>query len=115
MNRRQFGTRTLGCAAAGVVSTAVQAAPVAADADVRRYCAFIKYVQDLRYEELAEAFAGSGFRGLEVTARKGGYIAPANAAAELPKLKLALEQRGLEISILTTDIVAADQSTQDDT
>jgi sugar phosphate isomerase/epimerase len=46
----------------------------------------------------------------QVTARhdKESYIRPQRAAEELPRLKEALERRGLEITILTSDILRAD-------
>ena len=54
--------------------------------------------------------AEAGFNGVEVTVReKEGYIHPAAAADELPKLLETLAKRDLEITILTTDILSTDQ------
>ena len=69
------------------------------------YCTFIKFIQDLSYEELARTLKELGFDGAEVTVRKGGYIAPESAADELPKLAEVFKKHGLKINILTTDIV----------
>ena len=71
-------------------------------------CVFIKYLQPLGYEELADSVAEIGFDGIEATVRKDGYIAPAKAADELPKLAEVLRQRGLAITMITTDILRAD-------
>jgi len=68
------------------------------------YCTFIKFLQDLSYEELAVQLAKMGFDGAEVTVRKGGYIAPGSAAEELPKLAEVFKKHGLKIHILTTDL-----------
>ena len=74
-------------------------------------CAFIKFVQTLSYDELADAMAEIGFDGIEATVRKGGYIAPPKAADELPKLVEALSKRNLKITMLTTDVLDADDAT----
>lgn len=107
MNRRQFTAASLAAAAATVLPVRSHAA----DAPQRglRYAAFIKYLHALSYDELAEAIAAAGFDGIEATIRAKGYIEPENAAAELPKLQKALAGRDLELTILTTDILAANQ------
>ena len=69
-----------------------------------QYCTFIKFIQDLSYEQLAETLKKIGFDGAEVTVRKGGYIAPETAADELPKLAEVFKKHDLRIDILTTDI-----------
>jgi sugar phosphate isomerase/epimerase len=75
-----------------------------------RYCAFIKFLRSLKYEDLAERIAEMGFGGVEATIRSNdGYILPEKAAEELPKFKKVLEKNGLELSIVTTDILSADQ------
>lgn len=94
-------------------STAIGAAAlpsVACDQSVSQdrpyqFCTFIKFIQDLSYEELAQTLKEIGFDGAEVTVRKGGYIAPESAADELPKLAEVFEKHDLKINILTTDIV----------
>ncbi len=69
---------------------------------------FIKFVQSLGYEELADAVAEMGADGIEATVRKGGYIAPERAAQELPKLADAMAKRNLKITMITTDVVRVD-------
>ncbi|QEG21061.1 Xylose isomerase-like TIM barrel [Mariniblastus fucicola] len=69
------------------------------------YCAFIKFIQQLSYEELAESLKSIGLDGAEVTVRKGGYIRPESVADELPKLTEVFAKHDLKISVLTTDIV----------
>lgn len=72
------------------------------------YCTFIKFIQDLSYEDMAKELKRMGFDGGEVTVRKGGYIAPEKAAEELPKLSEVFKKHGLKIHILTTDIEGPD-------
>ncbi len=73
------------------------------------FCAFIKFLQTLSYEEMANTIAELGFDGVEATVRKGGYILPEHAADELPKFAEVLDQHGLKITIMTTDIERVDQ------
>jgi sugar phosphate isomerase/epimerase len=105
VNRREFGLASLAAATPGLLRAAATDG-----ATGPTYCAFIKFLQGMKYDELAEAVAAAGFDGVEATVRtKDGYIKPAEAAAELPKFKAALAKRGLEITILTTDILEAGQ------
>jgi sugar phosphate isomerase/epimerase len=106
MNRRQFAAASL-AAAAAVSGRSLLAA--AASPPKRTLCAFIKFVQSLKYDELAERIAALGFDGVEATVRRGGYIDPADAPTELSKLHAALKKQGLEITIVTSDIIRADQ------
>ncbi|MBA3481791.1 MAG: sugar phosphate isomerase/epimerase [Pirellulales bacterium] len=108
MSRRQFAIAATGVAAA----LAPLGRTLAAASLKPRYefCAFTKFLQTLSFEELADAIADAGFDGVEVTARsKDSYIHPERAADELPRLHQALAKRGLEITILTTDVLSADQ------
>jgi sugar phosphate isomerase/epimerase len=74
------------------------------------YCAFIKFLTGMSFDDMADAIAEAGFDGIEVTARKKeSYIPPERADEELPRLREALTKRNLEITILTTDIVRADE------
>ena len=110
INRRQL---TLGATAAAAALLTRPLQSVAADTDPPlpyKFCAFTKFVQSLKFDELADAIAEAGFDGVEVTARqKDSYIRPERAAEELPRLQEALERRGLEITILTSDILRADE------
>jgi sugar phosphate isomerase/epimerase len=71
-------------------------------------CAFIKFVQSLNYDRLADAMAEIGFDGIEATVRRGGKIEPANAVDELPKMVEALAKRNLKVTMITTDVLRAD-------
>ena len=69
----------------------VHAAPQPAN----KICAFVKFVQTLSYDELAERIAELGFDGIEATIRTKGQIEPERAADELPALVEALRKAGL--------------------
>jgi sugar phosphate isomerase/epimerase len=106
IDRRQF--TKMAAVAAAVVAFPGRA--FATPAKRFTYCAFVKFLTGLDYDQLSEAMAEAGFDGIEVTARqKDSYIDPSRAEEQLPRLKEALAKRGLKITILTTDILRADE------
>jgi sugar phosphate isomerase/epimerase len=106
---------------AAAVALAAAPSVIAATSDPgasskNRYCAFVKYLGELKYDELAERIAELGFGGVEVTFRtKDGYVKPKDSVKEVPRLKKALEKQGLGITIATTDFLSADQEYVEDT
>jgi len=70
-------------------------------------CAFIKFIQELSYADLAAQMADMGFSGIEATVRKRGYILPDRAEQELPRLAEALDKEGLSIGIMASDLKEA--------
>src|SRR3954454_11817320 len=109
IDRRQFALAAATTAASFALPTHLVAAP---NRDHRyKFCAFIKFLLVLKYDQMADAIAEAGFDGVEVTAReKEAYIHPERAADELPRLKEVLDKRKLEITILTTDIHRHEES-----
>lgn len=108
LNRRHFVAGTTAALGAAVLPGALANASTETQTKPYEFCAFIKFIQDLSYEELAVTLKEIGFDGAEVTVRKGGYIAPESAADELPKLAEVFKQHDLKINILTTNIVKVD-------
>ncbi|HEX6960371.1 MAG TPA: sugar phosphate isomerase/epimerase family protein [Lacipirellula sp.] len=112
VNRREFGAGAI--AAAALAATAPSNVFAAAAAARPQVCAFIKFLTALDYDELSDAMAELGFDGVEVTVReKEGYIKPAEAAAELPKFRKALDKNNLQLTIVTTDLVSVDDTHAD--
>ncbi len=106
IDRRQFTI----AAAAAASTFALPLRATASPTGRYKLCAFIKFLQALDYEELSEKIAEAGFDGVEPTCRhKDGYIDPKRATDELPRFNEALKKRNLEISILTTDVLRADE------
>ena len=109
LNRRQFLKHT---AMAGAAATLLPAALPAAAPDKTgpwKFCAFEKPLLFLNYDDTAEIFAELGFDGIEAAVRPGGHVLPERVEEDLPKFVEALQKRGLEITILTSGISAADQ------
>lgn len=108
MKRRDF----LLASATGAAALAVGHQRATAD-DVRprplKYCAFVKFIQQLSYDRLAETVKRLGFHGIEATVRKRGQVLPERVADDLPRLVEALKKHGLEISVMASDVNRADQ------
>jgi sugar phosphate isomerase/epimerase len=103
--RRDF-FRTAGC---GLLATGFLNNAIAADtkSDSKRtnpVCVFTKPFNSLTFDELADRMAELGFDGIEAPIRAGGHIEPEAVPDELPKLVEALTKRGLEITVLTSDV-----------
>jgi sugar phosphate isomerase/epimerase len=69
---------------------------------------FSKHLQFLQGEELAQGAAEIGFEGIDLTVRRGGHVEPERVKKDLPPLVAAIRRRGLEVPMITTDIVYAD-------
>ena len=77
-------------------------------------CAFTKHLQGLTFAQIAELAAEAGLDGIEAPVRPGGHVEPARVEDDLPKLVVALKQRNLELTILTSGVnqVSAEQRTE---
>lgn len=107
LNRRGFLTTAAGAAGAAL------GAPVlvrAADPAPPAYpiCAFVKFIQSLGHERLAETIRQLGFDGIEATVRPGGQVEPERVEEDLPKLAEALKAHDVDLTIMTTRISRAD-------
>jgi sugar phosphate isomerase/epimerase len=114
-DRREFLAAAVTLASAASISIPAVAADWSSEPATRpiQFCAFEKFLQDLSHDELADGLADLGFDGVEVTARRGGRIAPDRADEDLPALVDALAKRNLGITVLTTEVNRADNSTNE--
>ncbi|HWD00718.1 MAG TPA: TIM barrel protein [Candidatus Sulfopaludibacter sp.] len=69
---------------------------------------FSKHLAFLQGEELARTAKELGFDGIDVTVRKGGHVEPSRVKQDLPPLVATLRKAGLEVPMITTEIVDAD-------
>src|SRR5215472_8864075 len=69
---------------------------------------FSKHLEFLQGEELAKGAKEIGFDGIDLAVRKGGHVEPARVKQDLPGLVETIRKSGLEVPMLTTDIVDAD-------
>jgi sugar phosphate isomerase/epimerase len=72
-----------------------------------KVCIFSKHLQFLQGAQLADAAANMGFDGIDLTVRKGGHVEPSRVKQDLPGLVALIRQYGLEVPMVTTDIVDA--------
>ncbi len=71
----------------------------------KRYLRLHKPFNSLTFDELADRIAELGFDGIESAHFvPGGHIEPEAVPDELPKLVEALKKRGLEITVITSDV-----------
>jgi len=70
-------------------------------------CVFTKSFQDLDAPALARVMAGLGVAGVDLTVRGGGHVEPAKVREDLPRFRDALGEKGLKISMFTTEITDA--------
>ena len=66
---------------------------------------FSKHLLFLHGEELAKGAAEIGFDGIDLAVRKGGHVEPARVRQDLPPLVALIKEHGLEVPMITTDIV----------
>jgi sugar phosphate isomerase/epimerase len=101
MTRRTILKSAVGVAAASVAQA--QSGP-----GKLKVAIFSKHLEFLEGEDLAKGAAELGFDGVDLAVRKGGHVEPERVKQDLPGLVAAIRQHGLEVPMLTTDIVDAD-------
>ncbi len=72
-----------------------------------KLCLFSKHLPDTSWTELARLVKQMGFEGVDLTVRNGGHVLPENAARDLPKAVSAIREKGLEVPMITTELVSA--------
>lgn len=106
LTRREF----LGKAALAAVATRWQAAPPAGRWKV---IAFSKPFTNLNFDDTADLVADVGWNGIECPVRRSStHIAPERVDDDLPRMAAALKKRGLEVSMITTDITGVDATAE---
>ena len=66
---------------------------------------FSKHLLFLQGEDLAKGAAEIGFDGIDLAVRKGGHVEPERVRQDLPPLVELIRKHGLEVPMITTDIV----------
>lgn len=74
-------------------------------------CLFSKPVPQLSWQELAARVKSAGFGGVDLTVRTDGHVMPSRAAEDLPKAVAAIRAEGLEVPMITTELVSGDHPT----
>ena len=105
--KQSVSRRTVLAAGAGWLgqSRLVRAADESTGKPRTKVAIFSKHLQFLHGEELANGAAEIGFDSIDITVRKGGHVEPERVRQELPGLVATIRRRGLEVPMITTDIV----------
>lgn len=118
LSRREFLQASSATALSGVV--ALSALPITAAATARprgpfrgTLCLFSKPVPQLSWRGLAQAAKEAGFGGIDLTVRSEGHVLPQHAATDLPKAVAAIRAEGLEVPMISTELLTADDPTAD--
>src|SRR3979409_1666273 len=107
MTRRTILKSSAGLAVTSVAHEVAQAQAQSGPGKLK-VAIFSKHLEFLEGEELAKGAAELGFDGVDLAVRKGGHVEPERVKQDLPGLVAAIRQHGLEVPMLTTDIVDAD-------
>src|SRR2546428_133079 len=106
LSRRNFLiTTTIGAAATsladGRTETSASDHPFPA-----RLCFFSKHLPALDPRRLAQNVKTAGFSAIDLTVRKRGHVLPERAAEDLPKAVAAIRGEGLEVPMITTELLS---------
>src|SRR5882762_9891596 len=113
-SRREFLQVSSATAIAGAAG--LSSLPAAAQSQVRgpfrgTLCLFSKAVPQLDWSELAQAAKEAGFGGVDLTVRREGHVLPERVETDLPKAVAAIRAEGLDVPMITTELVEADDPT----
>ena len=114
LSRRKFlqASSAATMASVAVLSARPEALPAVAPGPFRgTLCLFSKPVPHLTWRELAQKAKRAGFGGIDLTVRSEGHVLPERAAEDLPKAVAAIRDEGLEVPMITTQLVSRDDPT----
>jgi L-ribulose-5-phosphate 3-epimerase len=105
LTRREFLISTSAAAAGAGALTKVQGA--SAESGFRgTVCLFSKHLPSLDWATMARRAREIGFKGIDLTVRRGGHVLPERAAEDLPRAVSAIREEGLEVPMITTELVS---------
>ncbi len=110
LDRRRFIQGTL--AASAALAAGKSFAQATTKKTQPKVCAFVKFLQEQSYAELAETIKELGFDGIEATVRKKGHVLPERVEDDLPKLVEALKAHDLEVTVMASDVMDTDELSQ---
>jgi len=113
LSRRQFLAATSAAACATAVSVPSASAAISDSRSPYRgkLCFFSKPLPHMDWRRLAQSVKRMGFDGVDLTVRKGGHVNPERATEDLPRAVAVIREEGLEVPMITTALVSADDPT----
>lgn len=115
LSRREFLQVSSAAAIAGAVAFSTEPS-MGARATQRKpfrgtLCLFSKPVPQLNWSELGQYAKQAGFGGIDLTVRTDGHVLPERVTVDLPKAVAAIRAAGLEVPMISTELVTADHPT----
>ncbi len=74
-------------------------------------CIFSKHLANLNYDQLGKTSRDLGFDGVDLTTRAKGHVLPERAADDLPKAVEAIRSHGVQVPMITTELLSASHAT----
>ena len=114
LSRREFlqVSSAAAWAAGAIPLSAHSAAPPPAREPFRgTFCLFSKPVPQLSWLELAQSAKRAGYGGIDLTVRREGHVLPKNVVEDLPKAVATIRGEGMEVPMITTELLSADDPT----
>ncbi|MGH9469912.1 MAG: sugar phosphate isomerase/epimerase family protein [Terriglobia bacterium] len=112
VSRREFLQLSSAALAAPLAGVPPKASGVPAGGPFRgTFCFFSKPVPQFDWRELARSAKQAGFGGIDLTVRRKGHVLPERAAADLPRAVGTIRDAGLEVPMITTELLSADDPT----
>jgi sugar phosphate isomerase/epimerase len=74
-------------------------------------CLFSKHLPKVHYSKLGGVLKDLGFAGCDLTVRPGGHVEPSLAAADLYRAVESIRAQGVEVPMITTALVTANDPT----
>jgi L-ribulose-5-phosphate 3-epimerase len=84
------------------------AAETASAAEKLKICIFSKHLQWTSISDAASIARDIGFDGIDITVRAGGHVLPENVEKDLPAAVEAVHHAGLQVPMITTEIMNVD-------
>lgn len=101
-NRRKF----LQSSAIGIAGAMLSKPAGPAMAFTGTLCLFSKHLPGMDWTRLAKTVKQFGFDGIDLTVRAAGHVLPENAETDLPKAFKAIQDQGLRLSMITTNLTS---------
>jgi sugar phosphate isomerase/epimerase len=108
-SRRRFVRAGAGAAAAAALARPGFAQGSRAAGFRGTLCLFSKHLPGLDAAKLGRAVKALGFTGVDLTVRPGGHVVPEQAAADLPPFLKTLREAGLQVPMITTALLSANE------
>jgi sugar phosphate isomerase/epimerase len=90
------------------MSGALHAFAKESNAGKLKICVFSKHLQWTSVSDAAAIAKDIGFDGIDLTVRNGGHVSPERVEPDLPAVVEAIHRTGLEVPMITTEILGVD-------